>query len=61
MKTIAIIDRSWILVSGFWMLLDFTNSLLIDIQHQVSSIQHLSGKRNRSNILAMLDATVAVT
>ncbi|CAB1058961.1 hypothetical protein D1BOALGB6SA_3719 [Olavius sp. associated proteobacterium Delta 1] len=36
------------------MSLKFTDSVLLDIQHQVSSIQHLSGKSNdlRHNGLA---------
>jgi hypothetical protein len=47
MKTVVSIGRSWILVSGYWMLLDSIISVLLDIQHQVSSIQHLPGKHNR--------------
>ncbi|CAB1063012.1 hypothetical protein D1BOALGB6SA_7795, partial [Olavius sp. associated proteobacterium Delta 1] len=34
----------WILVSGYWMSLKFTDSVLLDIQHRVSSIQHQPGK-----------------
>jgi len=46
MKTIESIDWSWILVSGSWMSLKFTDRVLLDIQHRVSSIQHLTGKSN---------------
>ncbi|CAB1064596.1 hypothetical protein D1BOALGB6SA_9392, partial [Olavius sp. associated proteobacterium Delta 1] len=34
------------LVSGYWMSLKFTDSVLLDIQHRVSSIQHQPGKSN---------------
>jgi hypothetical protein len=47
MKAIVSIVWSWILVSGYWMILDVIIRVLLDIQHQVSSIQHLPGKHNR--------------
>ncbi|CAB1059512.1 hypothetical protein D1BOALGB6SA_4274, partial [Olavius sp. associated proteobacterium Delta 1] len=31
---------------GYWMSLKFTDSVLLDIQHRVSSIQHQPGKSN---------------
>ncbi|CAB1060333.1 hypothetical protein D1BOALGB6SA_5099, partial [Olavius sp. associated proteobacterium Delta 1] len=31
---------------GSWMSLKFTDSVLLDIQHRVSSIQHQPGKSN---------------
>lgn len=40
MKAISNNALSWILVSGNWMFLDPTVSALLNIQQQVSSIQH---------------------
>ncbi|CAB1055478.1 hypothetical protein D1BOALGB6SA_211, partial [Olavius sp. associated proteobacterium Delta 1] len=31
---------------GYWMSLKFTDCVLLDIQHRVSSIQHQPGKSN---------------
>jgi len=54
MKIIGNITRSWILVSGYdstelaevWMFLVPTLGAILNIQHQVSSIQHLSSKND---------------
>jgi len=47
--TLASIGRSWILVPGYWMFLDFIIGAFLNNQHPVSSIRHLPTNRNRLN------------